>query len=246
VKIIAVHSRERPIYSLATAPDVALAGIADLRGKRIGYSPGQAQGALVLRVLRKAGLTHGDVQLVELESPAFRDALASRQIDVAPLTGTVLLRYLAEYGADGASAVAHGVRDNLGFFYVRAAALADANRAAALRAYVDLRTRASRWTEAHPDAWIDAYYVRDQGLTAEQGRQLLGTLGWPQPEHDWSEAIALTQETIDLLAEASGRAPFDARTLFDRRFEGIGAEAAEVTPAASPSAARALAAENHR
>ena len=29
---------------------------ADLRGKKIAYSPGQAQGALVLKVLKKAGL----------------------------------------------------------------------------------------------------------------------------------------------------------------------------------------------
>src|SRR5262245_32579122 len=52
VKIVAVQVRDKPIYQLAFAPGVALTSIADLRGKKIGFSAGQAQGALVLRVLK--------------------------------------------------------------------------------------------------------------------------------------------------------------------------------------------------
>ena len=59
--------------------------------------------------------------LVELTSAEFKDALSSRQVDVAPLSGPTLVRYLKEYAADGVRALDHGVRDNLGFFYVRTA-----------------------------------------------------------------------------------------------------------------------------
>jgi sulfonate transport system substrate-binding protein len=226
VKILSAQFRERPTFQLAVTPGVHLGSIADLRGKRIAYSPGQAQGALVLRVLKKAELTRHDVTLVEIESPLFKDALASHQVDVAPLSGPILVRYLREQGPAGATAIAHGVRDNLSFFYARSSVLDDPDRAAALRLYVQERTRAQIWAADHRDAWIDAYYVKDQGLTTEQGRELVETGGRPVYPADWIETIAETQETINLLAEATGRSSFDAKTIFDRRFEAVAAEAA--------------------
>jgi hypothetical protein len=90
IKIITVQVLEKPVYQLALAPGVSVGPIEALRGKRIAYSPGQAQGALVLRVLAQAGLSRDDVQLVELISTEFKDALGSRQVDVAPLAGTSL------------------------------------------------------------------------------------------------------------------------------------------------------------
>lgn len=234
VKIIAVQVREKPIYQLATAPGVKLASVEDLRGKKIAYSPGQAQGALVLRALRKAGLSQHDVTLVQLSSYEFKEALASRQVDVAPLSGVILLRYLNEYGAEGASSIEHGVRDNLGFLYVRAEALQNAHKAAALYEYVKWRTRAQLWAHAHPEVWIDAYYVKDQGLTSAEGRFLIEAAGKPQYPADWTEVIALTQETVDLLAGASGQKRFEANTIFDRRFQTIGAEVAGAAQGAGP------------
>src|SRR5262249_38808765 len=159
-----------------------------LRGKKIAYSPGQAQGAVVQRALKAAGLSQQDVALVQLSSSEFKEALTSRQVDAAPLSGTILLRYLNEYRAEGASSIAHGVRDNLSFLYVRAAGLEDADKAAALRDYVKWRTRAQLWAHAHPDAWIEAYYVKDQGLTASEGRFLVEAAGKPQYPGDWTEA----------------------------------------------------------
>jgi sulfonate transport system substrate-binding protein len=225
VKIIAVQVRSKPAMRLATAPGSQVRSLAELRGKKLAYSPGQAQGALVLRALKKAGLTSRDVTLIELESDAFKDALTSRQVDVAPLGGPGLQRYLREYEKEGAGAIDHGVRDNLGFFYVPAEVLADANKAAALRAYVALRTRAQLWSFDHPAEWLEAYYVKDQGLTRAEGQYVIDSIGRPQFPSDWSEAIALTQETVDLLARESGRASFDAHQLFDRRFENVAAEA---------------------
>lgn len=235
VKIVTVQVRDRPIYELATAPGARIGSIDDLRGKKIAYSPGQAQGALVLRALKKAGLSQKDVTLVQLGSTEFKEALTSRQVDVAPLSGVTLLRYLNEYRAEGASSIAHGVRDNLGFLYVRAEALKDAHKAAALVDYARWRTRAQLWAYAHPEAWIEAYYVKDQGLSAREGRFLIEAAGKPQIPGDWSEAIALTQETADLLAEASGQKRFEARTIFDLRFQTIGAEVAGAAEGAGPT-----------
>ncbi|MEY4582042.1 MAG: hypothetical protein RL701_6745, partial [Pseudomonadota bacterium] len=42
------------------------------------------------------------------------------------------------------------------------------------------------------------------------------------------------QQTVDLLAEASGRPSFDAAKLFDRRFEHVAAEVADEYASSGP------------
>lgn len=239
VKILTVITRSLPTQQLAIAPGANITKLEDLKGKRIAYSPGQAQGALVLRVLRKLGLQTSDVQLIELTATEFKDALISRQVDVAPLTGVGLRRYLKATEQTGGSAIDHGVRDGLNFFYVRSAVLEDPNKAAALREYVKLRTYAQLWTQSHPEQWLDAYYVKDQNLSPEDARFVLNSLGELNFPADWSEAIALTQETIDMIAATTGRPSFDAATLFDRRFERMAAEVAQQYATSTERAARA-------
>jgi sulfonate transport system substrate-binding protein len=223
VKIVAVQQREKPIVELAIAPGSKLDTLADLRGKKIAYAPGQAQGALILRALKKAGLSPADVELFELTSYEFKDALASRQVDVAPLSGVGLLRYLQQYRAQGASSIPIGVDEGTSFLYVPSEVLEDPAKAAALKRYVALRTKAQLWAYAHPERWIDAYYVKDQGLTPDQGRYVAEAGGRPLFPADWSDVIAETQQTIDLLVEGAGRQRFLAETIFDRRFEHVAA-----------------------
>lgn len=235
VKIVAVLVRDAQVFQFALAPGVRASSVAELRGKRIAYSPGQAQGALVLRALQKAALSTKDVTLVELSSPEFKDALASRQVDAAPLSGTILLRYLNENRARGAGTLASGVRDNLSFFYVRAAALENPNQAAALREYVKFRTKAQLWAYEHPREWIDGYYVKEQGLTVEEGQYLVKNSGRPTFPSDWSDVIAWTQQTVDLLAVTSGRPRFVASKIFELGFQSIAGAAAGTGRVAAPT-----------
>jgi sulfonate transport system substrate-binding protein len=238
VKIIAVQLRDKPSFKLAVAPAVKVGVLTDLRGKRIAYAPGQAQGALVLRVLDKAGLKTDDVTLIELTSSEFKDALGSKQVDVAPLSGPILRRYLKQHAAEGAHAIPHGTRDSLSFLYVRTPVLEDPAKAAALRAYVRLRTRAQLWASEHAEQWLNFYYIKDQGLSDEDARAVIDLDVAPRYPADWRDLIALTQETIDLIARASGRAPFKAEQIFDLRYQTVGAEVASgSTASAAPPAA---------
>ena len=102
--------------SSASRPASTVAGLDDLRGKTIAYSPGQAQGALVLRVLHKAGLTKDDVELVEL--PSTGDVYVDRARQQAgrrrpdrPVAGQALPGQVRQ---DGATTIAHGLRDDPG------------------------------------------------------------------------------------------------------------------------------------
>jgi sulfonate transport system substrate-binding protein len=230
-KIVASRFRQDPlnhaIYRLGIAPGVAVAALADLRGKKIAYSPGQAQGALVLRVLHKAGLSKDDVELVELPSTSdvYGTALASHQVEVAPIGGVQIKRYESKYGKDGAKTIPHGLRDDPGHLYAPISVLADPAKAAAIREYVGVWAKAWRWREAHPDEWIERYYVKDEGLSTEDGRWIVENTGVADIPASWTEAIARHQETIDLLAKETGNKPLRAEDLYDRRYETVAADA---------------------
>ena len=234
VRNIAYREREDPIghptYRFGIAPGVEVKTLADFRGKRIAFSPGQAQGALVLRALQAAGLTKDDVTLVELPSTGdvYPVALASHQVDVAPIGGVYIRRYINQYGADGATEIEHGLRDDPGHLYAPQWVLDDPAKAAALAIYVGYWAKATQWINDNPDAWIDGYYVKDQGLSREDGEYLVGLAGKLVVPADWDEVVARHQKTIDLLGAELGYAPYSAENIFDRRFESLAAAALAV------------------
>jgi len=233
VKMIAVRFRENPTdhpsFELAIAPKARIDSLKDLRGKRIAYSPGQIQGEIVQRALQSQGLTAKDVTLVELPSPSadiYVNALSGGLIDVAPIgSGAALKRYLDRFGRDGAKVLKSGVRDDFVTLYVPEATLKDPGKAAALRAYVKVWGRAQAWINGHPDEWAQVYYVTNQGLSADDARYVVQANGKAELPRDWTEAIARQQGSVSLMAEATGRRPFNAARLFDRRFETLSADA---------------------
>lgn len=249
VKIVAVRLRKdpqtHPMYVLAVSPKAHIASLADLRGKRIAYSPGQAHGEVVIRTLISQGLTPKDVTLVELPSSSadtYVNALVSGAVDVAPIgAGAAEKHYLERFAASGAKVLAHGpARDDFLCLFVRQETLQDPAKAAALRAYIQLWGRVQAWMNAHPDAWAKAYFVDDQHLSEDDARYSAKAYGEAELPARWDEAIALQQDTIDLMARANHRTRFAAAPLFDRRFEAVvaaGAAQAE-TPSKFKFAAR--------
>ncbi|MDX8498980.1 ABC transporter substrate-binding protein [Mesorhizobium sp. VK4C] len=216
-----------PIYRFGIAPGVIVKSLADFRGKRIAFSPGQAQGTLVLRALRAASLQKGDVTLIELPSTSdvYPKALASRQVDIAPLGGVNIRRYINQYGPEGASLLEHGLRDDPAHLYAPQWVLDDPAKAAALAEYVGLWARAIEWVNQNPETWIKEYYVGQQGLSREDGEYLVHLEGEQIVPADWSEVKKRHQDTINLLAQELGYEPYSVEQIFDNRFEKLGAAA---------------------
>jgi sulfonate transport system substrate-binding protein len=233
VRMIAVRQKadwaERPTFQLALAPKAKIETLADLRGKRIAYSPGQAQGELVLKILKSQGIPLSAVTLVEAPSPAadaYINALVGGLVDAAPIAaGAPTKRYLDNFGREGARVLKHGQRDDFQTLYVREEVLRDPAKAAALRHYVQLWARALAWQEAHREEWAEVYYRKDQGLSAADAAHAVRSEGHRIVPADWNDAIRLEQESIRLMAEETGRPEFPADTLFDRRFEPVAAQA---------------------
>lgn len=233
VKIVAASFRKNPIahpiYQLGISPRSSINSLHDIRGKKIAYSPGQAQGALILRVLQKAGLTQKDVTLVEMPSTGdvYVSALASGLVDIAPISEANQPRYLQHYGKDGGKLIPHGLRDDAWYLYGLQSVMDDPAKAVAVREYVKAWARATRWVYENPEAWIQGYYINHQGLSAEDGRHLVQSAGQPDIPPNWHDVITHQQATIDLLATETNKPRIDAPTLFDQRYETIAAQALE-------------------
>ncbi|MQY20524.1 hypothetical protein NRB20_36290 [Nocardia sp. RB20] len=225
-RIVAVLWRSTPNYGLATAPGTTIRTLQDLRGKKIAYSPGQAQGGVVLRTLQQAGLSTKDVTLVQLNSPQFLTALQGRQVDIAPLGEPTLTKYLAQYRSEGATTAPSDAVDALSILWAPASVLGDDGKLAAIRKFVEYWARAKVWEWENQDRWIADYYVGNQGVSAADGRRIMATTERPYFPPNWDRAIEWEQQTIDLItgSGAFGKS-FDAHQLFDRRFEQVAADA---------------------
>lgn len=225
IKIVAaretVDPLEHPTYELGIAPGAAVTDLADLKGKRIAYSPGQAQGAVVLRVLQEAGLTQGDVELVEMASvdDVYVNALGSKQVDVAPLQQALAAPYLAKYEQDGGTTIAPGVRDDAWTLYSPTTVIEDADKAAAIKQYVAVWAQAQQWISEHPEEFAQGYYVEHEGLPEADALAIVKALGEFEVPTDWTETIERHQATADLLAKEQGHDALDVADLWDRRFE---------------------------
>jgi sulfonate transport system substrate-binding protein len=154
---------------------------------------------------------------------------------VAPIgAGASAKHYVDAYGRQGARLIRHSAeRDDLVDLYVRTDTLRDPGKAAALRAYVRFWARATDWIATHPDEWARVYYMKNQGLSAADARYVTEVTGQPDVPSHWDEAIALEQASVDLMARETHRRPFDAASLFDRRFETVAADAIAAQRAAA-------------
>ncbi|MFD9561577.1 ABC transporter substrate-binding protein [Streptomyces sp. NPDC059994] len=224
-KIVAIGITRKPNYLFATKPGSGIEDVHGFKGKKLAFSQGQAQGVVLLRALKKAGLTHDDVKLVPLTSNQFLTALQAGQVDIAPLANQQVPAYLKQYGPKGAHTITTDVVDLLNLLWAPATVLADPAKAAAIAAYIPRWAKGQVWAYEHPDTWNEEFYVKTQNLTTAQAQSITALANKPLFRPSWDEAVKWEQETADLLAEGGFVKRFTVDSLFDRRFEGIAAKA---------------------
>ncbi|MEW2254584.1 ABC transporter substrate-binding protein [Streptomyces sp. NPDC047869] len=224
-RIVAINVTRKPNYLFATKPGSDIRAAEDFRGRKLAFSQGQAQGVVLLRALKKAGLKYDQVTLVPLTSNQFLTALQSGQVDVAPLGNSQAPAYLKQYGSKGARVIKTDVVDLLNLLWAPRSVLADPAKAAAVAAYIPHWAKGQVWTYEHPDVWNEEFYVKTQNLTLDQAKSITALANKPLFPPSWDEAIRWEQETADLLAEGGFVKRFDVSSLFDHRFEAIAARA---------------------
>ncbi|MEW2398559.1 ABC transporter substrate-binding protein [Streptomyces sp. NPDC046862] len=224
-KIVAINVTRKPNYLFATKPGSDIRTVEDFKGKKLAFSQGQAQGVVLLRALKKAGLKYDEVKLVPLTSNQFLTALQAGQVDIAPLANSQAPAYLKQYGSKGAHTIATDVVDLLNLLWAPTSVLNDSAKAAAVAAYIPFWARGQVWQYENPDIWNEEFYVKTQNLTLDQARSISDLANKPLFPPSWDEAIKWEQETADLLAEGGFVKSFKVGDLFDHRFEAIAAKA---------------------
>jgi sulfonate transport system substrate-binding protein len=224
-KIVAINVTRKPNYLFATKPGSDIQDVRDFKGRRLAFSQGQAQGVVLLRALKKAGLKYDEVELVPLTSNQFLTALQAGQVDIAPLANSQAPAYLKQYRAKGAHTIKTDVVDLLNLLWAPTSVLADPAKAAAVAAYIPRWAKGQVWAYEHPDRWNEEFYVKTQNLTLAQARSITELANKPYFPPSWDGAVAWEQETADLLAEGGFVKAFKVGSLFDRRFEDIAAKA---------------------
>jgi sulfonate transport system substrate-binding protein len=240
VRIIGYREYEdrsaRQAFVFGIAPKANIRTLADLRGKRIAFSPSQVQAQIVIQSLKAAGIRRDEVTLVELSSniggDVYTNALASNAIDAAPIRADVVAEhYIRDFGPRGARLLKHPpFRDDGGSVYVPETALADPGKAAALRVFAQYWGRGLGWINAHPEELARGYFVKKRGLSLADARVMAAYYSNVVVPRNWAGAIEYEQAAIDTLGPETKRPRFDATKLFDRRFETIAADAAAAPP----------------
>lgn len=200
--IIKAWQLDRGGTGLVARPGVPLRTPADLRGRKIGYAEGTAHQAMVLRLLRTAGLSKHDVQLVPLQLTEVGEALGAGQIDIAPLMEPLNTKYRAAHRDAQAlpDATAQAAQSGLMFLYAPRTALADPGTAAALRQLSAALDRARTWADASKDRWIQTYYAGALKIPAAVGRVAYEGQGSWRPIPLDAALVQRQQDTIDTLA----------------------------------------------
>ncbi|WP_080744803.1 ABC transporter substrate-binding protein [Cupriavidus necator] len=223
--IVAARKTSAPDYRFAVRPGLTIPTLQDLKGKTVAYAEGTGRQPFVLTALKVAGLSRRDVKLVPLRAGEFPTAIRAGQVDVAALNEPHFSRYLRDFADRKASAIPASEHRQLptstAYLYASPKALADPGKTAAIRQFVQAWIRANDWSEKHPQQWVNAYYVKNQGLREEDGLAIVraeGRFDYPL----LADSIAAQQGLIDLIHEA-GDIPrrLDARQEFDLRFDPV-------------------------
>ncbi|MDG4667055.1 PhnD/SsuA/transferrin family substrate-binding protein [Mycobacterium sp. 236(2023)] len=156
-------------YYLVARPGSGVERIEDLRGRRVAYPPGSGRHMVTAALLKQQGLDlKTDVQPVELAGAEVVPTFAAGAVDAAIVLGN---QYY-QLGEPPILGDGTGINTGIQTLIVRKDILDDPAKNAAIGDYVGRATAANNWKDTHADEWIQEYYVKQQGITAEQGRKL--------------------------------------------------------------------------
>ncbi|MCD2113799.1 PhnD/SsuA/transferrin family substrate-binding protein [Rhodococcus rhodochrous] len=206
-------------YFLVAQPGSGIETVADLKGKKVAYPPGTGRHMIVAGLLAKAGLDpKTDIDAVELAGAEVAPTFSSGAVDAAILTGVQYYKV----GSPPILGDGTGINTGINTLIVRKQILEDPAKAAAIGDYVGRSVAANNWIGRHPDEWVAAYHVGTQGMTPEEGRELLDHTGTGRFYPIDEKSIALFQSVSDGLYETGTMSvPVDISPYVDGRYNDI-------------------------
>ena len=157
-------------YYLVAKPNSGVTTIEDLRGRRVGIpagfgSPHDHRGAA-----QTARTGPASTMCSRWNSPGQRWFRPSPP--VRSTRRSCWATSTTNWANRRSSATATGINTGIQTLIVRTDILDDPAKAAAIGDYVGRAVAANNWKDTHADEWINEYYVKQQGITFDQGKKL--------------------------------------------------------------------------
>ena len=133
-----------------------ITSISQLKGKKIAYGSGSSANYNLLTVLTKASLTPKDVTLVNLQPALALAAFTSGSVDAWDIWPPYVQQAVAQDGAK-VLATGSGYGSPYSFEVASKSAVANPDKAAAIKVYLTTLDKAYVWAATHPTAWAAAW-----------------------------------------------------------------------------------------
>ncbi|VIO69599.1 Putative aliphatic sulfonates-binding protein [Bradyrhizobium ivorense] len=146
-----VYAAAQPIINgsgILVPQNSTISSIADLKGKRVGFTKGSSAHNVVIQTLEKAGLTYDDITPVYLTPPDAGPAFANGGIDAWAIWDPYFA--IAETRQNGRILVKTRDITKTNSFYIANRDFAK-TRGQVLQQIVDVTTATAAWAQAHPD-----------------------------------------------------------------------------------------------
>src|ERR1700675_3882732 len=146
-----VYAGGQPITNgqgILVPPNSAIRSIADLKGKRIGFTKGSSAHYTTVAALEKAGLTYADITPVYLTPPDAGPAFANGSIDAWSIWDPYFA--IGETRQNGRILVNASEITKTNSFYIANRDFAKSH-GQVLQEIIDVTTSTAKWAEAHRD-----------------------------------------------------------------------------------------------
>jgi sulfonate transport system substrate-binding protein len=156
VEIVGARATNGDQDAVLVPKNSSITSIAQLKGKKIAYASGSSGNYNLLTVLTKAGLTTKDVTLVNLQPAEALAAFTSGAVDAWDVWPPYVQQVVAQ---DSARVLATGgaYGSPYSFEVASKAAVANPQKAAAIKVYLETLDKAYVWAATHPSAWAVAW-----------------------------------------------------------------------------------------
>jgi sulfonate transport system substrate-binding protein len=146
-----VYAAGQPITNgqgILVPANSAIRSVADLKGKRVGFTKGSSAHNVIVQTLEKAGLTYADITPVYLTPPDAGPAFANGSIDAWSIWDPYFA--IGEIKQNGRILVNASEITKTNSFYIANRDFAK-TRGAVLQQIIDVTSSTAKWAESHRD-----------------------------------------------------------------------------------------------
>jgi sulfonate transport system substrate-binding protein len=156
VEIVGARETNGDQDALVVPKNSPITSISQLKGKKIAYGSGSSANYNLLTVLTKARLTTKDVSLANLQPALALAAFTSGDVAAWDIWPPYVQEVVAQDGAR-VLATGSGYGSPYSFEVAAKAAVANPDKAAAIKVYLATLDKAYTWAATHPSAWAAAW-----------------------------------------------------------------------------------------